>query len=103
MIKDYRQLFIGGKWVDTEDGRVEPVINPATEDIIGMAPVGSRSDTIRAIQAARSAFDNGPWPTMSVAERSAIMIRMAELMESRMEELVALNMAETGCTRAGAQ
>ncbi|NED65975.1 aldehyde dehydrogenase, partial [Streptomyces sp. SID10244] len=52
MIKEYRRLFIGGSWVDSETGRVEPVINPATEAIIGVAPVGSRTDTVRAIETA---------------------------------------------------
>ncbi|MFD4369418.1 aldehyde dehydrogenase family protein [Rhodococcus sp. NPDC058521] len=103
MIKEYRQLFIGGRWVDSEHGRVDPVINPATEDPIGLAPVGSRGDTIRAIEAARDAFDNGPWPGLSVAERSRILLRMASAMEKRIDELVTLNIAETGCTRPGAQ
>ncbi|GAA3719117.1 aldehyde dehydrogenase family protein [Gordonia hankookensis] len=103
MIKEYRRLFIGGSWVDSETGRVEPVINPATEAIIGVAPVGSRTDTVRAIETARRAFDEGPWPQMPVRERSAILIRMAEAMEKRREELIALNIAETGCTRAGAE
>ncbi|MFW0786978.1 aldehyde dehydrogenase family protein [Gordonia sp. CPCC 206044] len=103
MHREYRQLFIGGRWVDGETGRVEPVINPATEDIIGMAPVGTRADTIRAIETARAAFDSGPWPGMSPRERSAILVRMAEVMEKRREELVDLNIAETGCTRAGAE
>ncbi|MDL9938088.1 aldehyde dehydrogenase family protein [Gordonia sp. ABSL1-1] len=102
MIKEYPQLFIGGGWVDPAGSRTEPVINPATEETIGIAALGDRSDTIRAIESARRAFDEGPWPRMSPRERAAIMIRMADALEKRSEELVALNIAETGCTRAGA-
>ncbi|MFF0818718.1 aldehyde dehydrogenase family protein [Rhodococcus sp. NPDC003318] len=103
MLKEYRQLFIDGKWVPTESGRTAPVINPATEEVIGTAPMASGADVARAIQAARTAFDEGPWPRMSVGERSAILLRMADLMEQRLDELVELNIAESGSTRIGAQ
>ncbi|MEE4023393.1 aldehyde dehydrogenase family protein [Gordonia sp. PKS22-38] len=102
MLKEYRKLFIGGDWIDSELGEVAPVVNPATEAAIGVAPVGSRGDAIRAIEAARTAFDDGRWPRMSTRERSAVLVRMAEIMEKRQDEIVDLNIAETGCTRAGA-
>lgn len=102
MLKEYRQLFIGGEWTDSETGEVQSVINPATEQVIGVAPVGGRADTIRAIEAARAAFDGGPWPQMSPRERSAVLVRMAEVMEKRQDEIIDLNIAETGCTRPGA-
>ena len=103
MIKEYRRLFIDGAWVEGESARVEPVINPATEGVIGVAPVGGVGDTLRAIDAARRAFDHGPWPRMSPAERGVVLVRMAELLEKRHDELVDLNIAETGCTRIGAE
>ncbi|GAC70342.1 aldehyde dehydrogenase family protein [Gordonia soli] len=103
MIKDYRRLFIDGNWVDGESGATETVINPATEEVIGTAPVGTRGDTVRAIEAARRAFDEGPWASMPVRERSAVLVRMAEVLEKRRPELVELNIAETGCTRPGAE
>jgi acyl-CoA reductase-like NAD-dependent aldehyde dehydrogenase len=103
MLKEYPYLFIDGAWVTSESGRTEPVINPATEETIGIAPVASRSDVAKAITAARTAFDEGPWPLMSVQERSAIMVRMAEVMEKRFDELVQLNIAESGSTRVGAE
>ena len=100
---EYRQIFIGGRWVDTETGATAPVINPATEQPIGIAPVATAADARAAIAAARRAFDEGPWPTMTPAERSAVLVRMADIMERRKTELVALNIAETGGTRAGAE
>ncbi|MFZ2177672.1 MAG: aldehyde dehydrogenase family protein [Rhodococcus sp. (in: high G+C Gram-positive bacteria)] len=103
MIKKYPHLFIDGAWVPTESGEVQSVINPATEAVIGTAPIGSRADVVRAIEAARKAFDEGPWPQMSMRERSAVMLRMAEGMEKRFEELVQLNIAEAGGTRMGAE
>ncbi|MFT4042411.1 MAG: aldehyde dehydrogenase family protein [Gordonia sp. (in: high G+C Gram-positive bacteria)] len=103
MLREYRQLFIDGNWVESDTGTIEPVINPATEEPIGFAPVGNRADTIRAIRAARHAFDEGPWPRMPIRERSAIMLRMVEALEKRREEIISCNIAETGCTRAGAE
>lgn len=103
MLKEFHNLFIDGSWVAPETGLTEPVINPATEDVIGTAPVASRGDVRRAIHAARTAFDDGPWPLMSVQERSAVLVRMAEVMDKRLEELIALNIAEAGSTRAVAE
>ena len=53
---------------------------------------------MRAIEAARKAFDEGPWPWMKPAERAAKLIRMAEILESRGAELRELIVAETGST-----
>ena len=103
MLKEFHNLYIDGAWVPPETGRTAPVINPATEEVVGLAPVASRADVARAISAARTAFDEGPWPQMSVKERSEILIRMADVMEKRQEELVELNIAEAGSTRVGAQ
>jgi acyl-CoA reductase-like NAD-dependent aldehyde dehydrogenase len=57
----------------------------------------------RAVEAARRAFDEGPWPRMRPAERGAVLLRMAEELERRLPELVAVNMAEAGSVRALAE
>ena len=99
MTKDYPNLFINGEWVPPTGGGTIPVINPATEEVVGSAPAGTRADVVRAIDAARVAFDEGPWPHMAMQERALVMVRMADLMEKRFEELVNLNIAESGGTR----
>jgi len=88
--------FIDGKWVEGETGARIDVINPATEGVIGSVSEASVGDTRRAIQAARNAFDNGPWPWMKPAERAAILVRMAEYLETNAAELHDLIVAETG-------
>ena len=70
MTKDYPNLFINGEWVPPDRGGTIPVINPATEEVVGSAPAGTRADVVRAIDAARMAFDEGPWPQMSMQERA---------------------------------
>ena len=101
-MKSY-ELFIDGGWVDSESGETIDVINPATEDPIGAVAQATKGDVRRAIEAARRAFDHGPWPTMSPRERSAVLIRMADILERRRAELVDLNIAEAGSVRALAE
>jgi aldehyde dehydrogenase (NAD+) len=90
-------LFIDGNWSnETELPKID-VIDPATEELIGRVPEATPKTAVRAITAARTAFDDGPWPWMKPAERAAVLVRMAEIMESRTNELRELMMAETGC------
>ncbi|MGV9867758.1 aldehyde dehydrogenase family protein [Rhodococcus koreensis] len=100
MIKDYRQQYIDGAWVAPEGGSTADVVNPATEEVIAVAPWGGRGDAATAVAAARRAFDDGPWPRMSMAERSVVLLRMADALDARFDELVALNVAEAGSTVA---
>ncbi|MCZ7526537.1 MAG: aldehyde dehydrogenase family protein [Acidimicrobiia bacterium] len=87
-----------GEW--TSDGAVGSleVIDPATEDRIGTVPEASTKTAVTAIEAARRAFDEGPWPWMKPAERAARLVRMAEILESRAGDLRELIIAETGST-----
>ena len=92
------KLYIDGAWHAAEGGR-EAVVNPATEEVIGYAPVASLAQVEAAISAARSAFDDGPWPVMSMDERVAIMDRMVAALRARQADIAALIMAEVGCAR----
>ncbi|WP_067899567.1 aldehyde dehydrogenase family protein [Nocardia vaccinii] len=92
-------LYINGKWVESDADERLHVINPATGAALGWVPQASRTDVIRAIEAAREAFDVGPWPRMSPTERSAVLVRMADIMQRRIAEIVELNISETGCPR----
>src|SRR5829696_1873166 len=92
------RLFIDGEWQDSEGDGVITVTNPATEEVIGHVPEATQNDVLRAIAAARKAFDEGPWPRMSPRERSEVLVRMADIMDRRFDELRALNIAEAGST-----
>ncbi|MGX7678842.1 aldehyde dehydrogenase family protein [Jatrophihabitans sp. DSM 45814] len=91
-------LYVDGHWVGSDDLPPIQVIDPATEDLIGTVPDASPKLAIRALEAARRAFDEGPWPWMKPAERAAALVRMAEYLESHAEELRELIVAETGTT-----
>jgi aldehyde dehydrogenase (NAD+) len=77
--------YIDGEWVEQSDGRVVDVVNPATEEPVGRAGLAGAADIDRAVRAARSAFDAGPWAGSTPAERAAIMTAAAELIAERAE------------------
>jgi acyl-CoA reductase-like NAD-dependent aldehyde dehydrogenase len=90
-------LYINGRWQKARD--TEAVLNPATEMPIGYAPVGDAASTRAAIEAARAAFDKGPWPNLSMAERAAVLARMHAALVANRERIVQLIIAEVGCAQ----
>ena len=97
------QLYIAGRRTDGDADASLVVRNPATEEPIAEVPQSSPTDVRRAVEAARRAFDEGPWPQLKPAERAAVLLRMAEEMERRLPDLVAVNIAEAGSVRALAE
>jgi aldehyde dehydrogenase (NAD+) len=91
-------LYIDGEW-HAPAGGTEAVINPATEEVIGNAPVASVAQVDAAIAAARAAFDNGPWPTMTMDARAGYMDKMVAALQSRQADIAALIIAEVGCAQ----
>jgi aldehyde dehydrogenase (NAD+) len=99
MAKDWSySLFIGGAWTEGDGGGFIEVVDPATEEKIGAVAEASPKDAVRAMESARRAFDDGPWPWMRPAERAQYLVRMAEHLEGRADELRELIVAETGST-----
>jgi aldehyde dehydrogenase (NAD+) len=80
------RLYIGGEWLEPADGRLAEVIGPLTEESIGQAALAGPADIDRAVRAARTAFDAGPWAASTAHERAAIMTRAGELIAARAEE-----------------
>jgi aldehyde dehydrogenase (NAD+) len=92
------KLFINGGWIPLSEARTQPIVNPATEQVIGYAPVGTIADAEQAMQAAREAFDHGSWPMMKPTERAAALQRLHNALSARAEEIIALIIAEAGAT-----
>ena len=88
--------FIGGKWVPSASGKTFDTIHPATEEVICKVAEGDKADVDAAVDAAREAFDNGPWRTMDARDRGALMHKLAELIEEEAEELAALETLDNG-------
>jgi betaine-aldehyde dehydrogenase len=93
------KLFIGGQWSKPSGSDVINVISPTTEEIVGRVPAATEEDVRRAVAAARKAFDEGPWPKMSLDERGSFLLRLADLVEPRLPDAVNAQIDEMGGTR----
>ncbi len=92
---DSYRLLIGDEWQLGGDGTY-PIINPATEEIVGEAPEGSVDQALAAAASAKSAFDS--WSQTTPKERAALLQAAADALRSRVKEFVPLVISETGCT-----
>src|SRR5919198_2347939 len=81
------QLFIDGDWRDAAEGRTAPTINPADGSEIAQIAQATETDVDAAVAAARKAFDDGPWRTMNVHERGALLSKVADLIERDAQEI----------------
>ncbi|MEU6879420.1 aldehyde dehydrogenase family protein [Streptomyces sp. NPDC046712] len=95
-----QRLYIGGEWVEPDGGYYE-VVNPATEEVVGLAPEASRSQVYEAATAARDAF--ATWSRTKPEERAAILDRAADLMARDADANTVLAQAETGATTGTAR
>jgi acyl-CoA reductase-like NAD-dependent aldehyde dehydrogenase len=96
-VKQERQLLIGGKWVDASGDAYE-VINPATEEVVGMAPQAMVADAEAAAAAARDALPG--WAATDPDTRLALMAKAAQAIRAKAADLLPLVIAETGATAA---
>lgn len=92
-------MLIDGKSVQSESGQTIERQSPAYEGVlVSTIPSGTRGDATRAIAAARRAFDDGPWPTMSGIDRAKILARIGEALYANREELATIECLEVGKT-----
>jgi betaine-aldehyde dehydrogenase len=89
-------LFIDGHWVPPARGRSLPVIDPATANTIHSVPAGTTEDIDWAVDAARAAFDGGPWPRMKGAERGKYLRAIASAILASKHELARLEVLDNG-------
>jgi len=91
-----RQLFINGQWTDAASGKTFETPNPATGAALANVAEGDAEDIDRAVQAARKAFDDGPWSRMTPSERGRIIWRIGDLILEHAEELAQLESLDNG-------
>jgi aldehyde dehydrogenase (NAD+) len=96
----YDQLFIGGRWQTPATGQRLSVISPHTEEPIGETPEAAPGDVDKAVEAARRAFDEGPWPRLSVDERLEKIEKLAAIYTAHTDEMADLITAEMGSPRS---
>src|SRR5467141_2780891 len=91
-----RKMLINGKWVEAASGKTFPTYNPATGEVLARVAEGDREDIERAVQAARAAFDTGPWSRITASERGRLIWKLGDLLEQNLEEFAELEMLDNG-------
>ena len=86
--------YIGGEFVDAADGRTSDLIDPSTGEVFGSAPISGAQDVQRAYEAAQSGFET--WRDSTPSDRQQALLKIADAIEERAEELVAAESQNTG-------
>jgi acyl-CoA reductase-like NAD-dependent aldehyde dehydrogenase len=89
-------FFIGGQWCESDSPRRIPIVDPASEETVCEVPLASAEEVDRAVAAARVAFDVGPWPRLSAAQRSGHLHALADALTTRLPLLARLWTAQVG-------
>ncbi len=89
---------MGGEWRAAVSGATREIIDPVDASVFAVVAEGGVVDTDEAVAAARAAFDDGSWPRTPVAERAALLRRVADLLERDREKLGALESRDAGKT-----
>lgn len=95
-LPDRIRHYIDGESVDSLDGATFEVLDPVTNQAYVRAAAGKRDDIDRAVAAAKRAFREGPWPRLLPRERSRVLHKIADLVESRDTRLAELESFDTG-------
>jgi len=95
-MKSYDRLFIGGEWVEPSSSSTFDVVSPSNEELVGRVPEAQKADIDRAVSAAREAFDHGPWPHMTPAERAVVLTKAADAIRNDMQGIAELISNEMG-------
>ncbi len=93
--KSYR-LLIDGKQVEGVEGRSLERRSPGHGFVVSRYAQANEKDVDLAVQAAHRAFESGPWPRMKAGERANILLKAADLIEGRLEEIARLDALESG-------
>ena len=90
------QLLINNCWVASESGKTFATVNPSTGEEICQVAAADATDVDKAIQAARKAFEQGPWRKMHASERGRFLYLLADLIEKNADELARLEALDNG-------
>jgi len=91
-----KRLLIGGQWEEAASGKTFATTNPATGEELAQVAEGDAADIDRAVKAARKAFEDGPWATMTAADRSNLIWKLADTIEAHSEEFAQLETLDNG-------
>lgn len=93
-------LLIDGEWVEASDGGTREVIDPATGGVVLVVDEATPDDARRAVATARRTFDEGTWASTPVSDRTALLSKIADLLQRDKEQLARIETLDTGKTLA---
>jgi betaine-aldehyde dehydrogenase len=94
-VKTY-PLYINGEFVAAEASEALDVLDPATSEVIARVPAAGAADVDRAVKAARAAFDEGPWKDATAQDRGRMLLKLANIVRDRADQLAELETRNTG-------
>ena len=98
-----RNLLIDGKWVEARSGKTFDVHDPATGELLARVAEGDAADIDMAVKAARRAYENGPWASMTPSQRGRIIHRIGDLILDHADELAMIEALDNGKPKAVAK
>jgi betaine-aldehyde dehydrogenase len=90
------QMYVNGEWAESKSSKTFPVYDPATEEVMAQVPDSSADDVNRAVAAAKSAFEDGPWASTTAQERGRVLFRLAEKIRQNAASLAELEARNCG-------
>jgi len=91
-----QRLVIGGKRTDSSSGETFETVNPATGEVLARVARGNAADVDLAVAAARRAFEDRAWRTLSAYDRSNLLLKLADLIERHADDLAVLECLDNG-------
>lgn len=88
--------YVNGQWVASASGETFSVYDPASEEVIAQVASSGAADVDKAVQAARAAFDSGPWATTTAQDRGRMLFKLAEKVRQNAAKLAELECRNTG-------
>ncbi len=90
------RLYIGGEWTDADGGGTFEVENPARAEVVTEVAEGGAADIDRAVAAARQAFEDGEWASMSARQRGQLLWKLSQRLEERKKEFATVETLNNG-------
>src|ERR1700677_4342242 len=91
-----KKLLINGKWVAAKSGKTFESINPANEEVLALIAEGDKADVDDAVKAARKAFEESKWSSITPHQRSRYLYKLADLIEQNADQLAELESLDNG-------
>src|SRR5438132_897379 len=90
------EMLVNGKFVKAKSGATRDIVDPASGELVAKVPESGREDVLVAIDAAREAFDHGPWRKMTALDRSKLLLRLADAIRGEAKKFAELEVRNCG-------